>query len=325
MKGQQPLDAFSEGMSPDAPFALSSPRERGIEGAGGSSGELPSEGAALPAAMETIADMTAMRLLKWLEDHSLELVDSWMKDGMDAYGEVFKTLDPQKVREMLYAFLLRVLTGLGEVAQVPTLQLMAETPDMKRVFYEGASHIVAAIENQSVHTVGHSRRVAMLAGRMAAALGLPDADTADIEYAAAIHNIGLINDAQRLYLQPRQLRGEELKRARHHAVIGAEILRPIEFLSNIVPMVLYHHTWYDGSGVPGGLQGEEIPLGARIIHLCDAFIAMISPRPHRPAKTVDEALEEIDKLAGKQFDPKLLPIIHTLAQGVMPHDANCCR
>ncbi len=272
-----------------------------------------------------MSDMTALHLLKWLEDHSLELVDSWIKDWMDAYREVFKTLDPQKVREMLYAFLLRVLTGLGEVAKVPTLQPTEETPDMKRVFYEGLSHIVAAVENRSVYTVGHSRRVAMLAGKVAAALGLSDAEVADIEYAAAIQNIGLINDAQRLYLQPRQLSDEELKRARHHAVIGAEILRPVEFLSNIVPMVLYHHTWYDGSGVPGGLQGEEIPLGARILHLCDAFIAMISPRPHRPAKTVEEALDEIDKLAGKQFDPKLLPIIHTLAQGVMPDGANCRR
>lgn len=270
-------------------------------------------------------DTTTERLLQWLEDHALELVDSWMSSEGETYCKARDAASFQLVREMLYSFLLRVLMTLGEVTETPTLQLREEIQDMKKVFYEAATYLVDAIESQSAHTVGHSRKVALLAGKMAAALRLSDEEIADTEYAARIHNIGLINDAQRLYLQPRRLNEDELRHARHHAIVSADILRPIEFLSNIMPMVLYHHTWYDGSGFPGGLWGDEIPLGSRIIHICDALIAMISSRPYRPAKPVDEALDEIDRMAGRQFDPKLVPIIHTLAQGVTPYDASARR
>lgn len=252
-------------------------------------------------------------LLQWLEDHSLELVDQWLAEnkGGDFGGQ----------REAFYAFLLYVIKVLGTVTKVATLRGEGNE-DIKQIFFRAACFLVDAIEKRSVHTVGHSQRVAVLAGKMAALLGLPDEEVADIEYAARIHNLGMINDVHRLHLQPRPLTEAERQRARHHALVGAEMLRPIEFLAPIVPIILYHHTWYDGSGFPGGLRGEEIPLGARIIHLCDAFVAMTSHRPYRPAKTTEEALAEIDRLAGKQFDPKLVPIVHTLAQGGIGHGSS---
>jgi HD-GYP domain-containing protein (c-di-GMP phosphodiesterase class II) len=95
-------------------------------------------------------------------------------------------------------------------------------------------------------------------------------------------------------------------------VLGAEILRPIEFLAPLVPMIRYHHTRYDGSGYPGGTGGQQLPLGARIIAVADAYQAMLSARPHRPAMTREQAIAEIDRGAGKQFDPKLAALAHEL-------------
>jgi HD-GYP domain-containing protein (c-di-GMP phosphodiesterase class II) len=142
-------------------------------------------------------------------------------------------------------------------------------------------------------------------------LGLKDEEINDLEYAAWIHNIGLINQSQKLSLLPRALSQDELKAARNHTVVGAEMVRPIEFLSTMVPIIRYHHNRYDGGG-QAELQGDAIPLGARIIMLADAYQAMIEPRAYRPALERKEALNEIVKGSGSQFDPALVPLAHEL-------------
>ncbi|MCS7253776.1 MAG: HD domain-containing phosphohydrolase [Armatimonadota bacterium] len=252
------------------------------------------------------------RLVKRLEDSSFELLESWLSD-VRASNPDLAFLQGEEIKPILYSLVLRVIQFLGESERVAVLH-MGESVDLKQVFYEAASYIVEAIEAQTEYMVGHCKRVRQTAGKVAAMLNLPDEQIEEIEYAAGIHNIGLINDAQRLYLEPRRLTEEELRRARNHCVVGAEMIRPIEFMSRIVPMILYHHTHYDGSGYPGGVAGEQIPIGARIIHICDALHAMISPRPYRVAMTLEEALHEIDRGAGKQFDPKLIAPIHAVAQ-----------
>jgi HD-GYP domain-containing protein (c-di-GMP phosphodiesterase class II) len=184
--------------------------------------------------------------------------------------------------------------------------------DFKEVFFHAARLVVDAIDGQFEYTAGRSERVARYAEHIAGMLGLSDEEIADIQYAARIHNIGLINTSQRLLHVPRQLSPEELLQARNHSLVGAEMLRPIEFLHQIVPMIRYHHTYYDGSGFPGGMAGEDITRGARIITLCDSFEAMTSYRPHRPAWTEEETLQEIKKNAGRQFDPELVKVSYVL-------------
>jgi HD-GYP domain-containing protein (c-di-GMP phosphodiesterase class II) len=254
----------------------------------------------------------AERLIRLLEESSFRLLEEWLCEARLSHPDV-ELLGKEEAKQLFYSLILKVIQFLGDVEGISVLRIGAQV-DLKSVFYEAASFIVEAIEAQTDYMIGHCKRVRQSAGKVASMLGLPDEQIEEIEYAAGIHNIGLINDAQRLYLQPRRLTEEELRRVRNHCVVGAEMLRPIEFLSSIVPIILYHHTHYDGSGYPGGIAGEQIPLGARIIHICDAFHAMISPRPYRGAMSIEEALSEIDKGAGKQFDPKLIAPIHAIAQ-----------
>ena len=253
--------------------------------------------------------MSADKIVKRLEDQSVQLMEETLSEIKETGSEHIKAVPEEELRVCLYMFVLKVLDFVREMAG---LAPPSGPVDFKQLFLEAASIIVEAIDAQNTYTVNHSAKVARHAGFIAGRLGLSDEEIADIEYAARIHNIGLINTSQRLLNSPRRLTDQELSLARNHCVVGAEIIRPIEFLSNIVPMVRYHHTRYDGGGFPGGLKGENLPLGARIIALADAFQAMISERPYRPALSVEEALKEIDKEAGKQFDPKLVPIAHEL-------------
>lgn len=253
--------------------------------------------------------MSEERLLKQLEDQSVRLMEETLAEIRETGSDHIKSLPEEDLRVCLYLFVLKVLDFIRKTSGMSEESTRS---DFKQVFLDATRGIVEAIDAQSTYTVRHSERVAHHSGLIAGRLGLTDQEIWDIEYAAHIHNLGLINTSQRLIASPRKLTDQELSAARNHCVVGAEMLRPVEFLSNIVPMVRYHHTRYDGGGFPGGLKGDQLPLGARIIALADAYQAMISDRPHRPAYSVDEALREIDKEASKQFDPKLVPIAHEL-------------
>ena len=98
---------------------------------------------------------------------------------------------------------------------------------------------------------------------------------------------------------------EEIKR---HPQIGADILRPVQFLQNIIPLIFHHHERWDGKGYPSGLKGEDIPLGARIIAIADVYQALISDRPYRRALSQDRVMEIIKSEAGAQFDPKIVDV-----------------
>jgi len=249
------------------------------------------------------------KIVKRLEDQSVKLMEETLSEIRATASEHIKGVPDEELRVCLYMFVLKVLDFVRGVAGMsPT----AAPSDFKQVFLESGRLVMEAIDAQNSYTSAHSEKVARHSGMIAGRLGLTDQEIVDIEYAAHVHNIGMINTSQRLITSPRKLTDKELSAARNHCVVGAEILRPIEFLSKIVPMVRYHHTRFDGGGFPGGLKGDDLPLGARIISISDAYQAMISERPHRPAYSLDDALKEIDKEAGKQFDPKLVPIAHEL-------------
>lgn len=248
----------------------------------------------------------AVNITKRLEESCLPLVEEWLAD-LQVMGSVeIKHVPEEDLRIQGFLLVRRVLEFVAQDLGLP-METIRGQEDFKELFLRSAAQIVDAIDNLEEYTAGRSRKVKEYAGRLAAMVGLKDEDIADIEYAARIHNIGLINTSQRLLRAPRLLSKEERSQVRDHSKVGAEMIRPIEFLSNIVPMIFYHHSHYDGSGYPGGVTGEDLPLGARIITLADSFEAMTSPRPHRPAMSEEEALQEIRKLSGRQFDPRLVP------------------
>lgn len=129
-----------------------------------------------------------------------------------------------------------------------------------------------------------------------------------LEYASILHDAGEVFVPQDVLAKPTKLTGEEFAMVKGHPAAGVEIIRHMKALKSATPIILYHHENYDGSGYPKGLKKDQIPMGARIMAVVSAFESMISKKPYRVAKTIEEALEEIKRNSGTQFDPKIVDL-----------------
>lgn len=163
--------------------------------------------------------------------------------------------------------------------------------------------LAVAVDAKDPYTRGHSDGVALYATMIAERMGLSHDQQVALEMAAYLHDIGKIGVKEEILLKPGRLTEEEMAQMSHHPLIGANILKPVAFPWPIVPVVRHHHEWWDGGGYPAGLKGDEIPLLARILTAADAYEAMISDRPYRNGRTVEEAVAELKRCAGSQFDP----------------------
>jgi hypothetical protein len=179
--------------------------------------------------------------------------------------------------------------------------------DNLQTFYlEMVQTLARAVDSKDAYTHEHSDRARVKARLVAQEMGLPDQMTRYVEYAALLHDIGKIGIDEAILLKPGKLTPEEYEQMKKHPIIGHQILAPVKYLGPVAQMVLYHQEWYDGRGYPEGLKGEEIPLGARIVAVLDAWDAMTSDRPYRKALGRDIAIGELKKHAGTQFDPKVV-------------------
>ncbi|MDO8616054.1 MAG: diguanylate cyclase [Dehalococcoidia bacterium] len=160
------------------------------------------------------------------------------------------------------------------------------------------------IRDQMTHR--HARRVARMAACIAREMNLSQDDVLEIEYAAALHDIGKIGVADSILRKPDALDDGEWRDMRRHSELGYQILKGIDFLHDAADIVHAHHERYDGTGYPRGLAGNEIPKGARVFAVVDAYDAMISKRPYREAIPREAALMEIATNAGTQFDPHVV-------------------
>ena len=158
----------------------------------------------------------------------------------------------------------------------------------------------------------HSERVSELCGRIGKALGLPTQDINELKAVGIFHDIGKIAISEAVLNKQEELTEEEWAEIRRHAETGHRILGSAGNLAELSEYVLAHHERWDGKGYPKGLKGKEIPLQARIIALADAYDAMITARPYKPALSREEALEQIRRGAGTQFDPHIADILITL-------------
>ena len=250
---------------------------------------------------------TAQNLIRLLEDHSLPILTEAMADVRTHGAPSLCQISNDDLQIALYTVMLKIIDTLREKAAMP----VEVQTDTRTIFVRAVRDMMDYIDGQSAYTAGHTRAVVHHVVQMASRAGLSDEEIDDLEMAAWVHNIGLINQSQKLAALPRSLTESELKNARNHTVVGAEMLRPIEFMAHLVPIVRYHHNRFDGQGT-ANFKGEELPLGARLINLADAYQAMLEPRAYRPALTRQQALLEIDKAAGTQFDPQLVPLAHEL-------------
>jgi diguanylate cyclase (GGDEF)-like protein/putative nucleotidyltransferase with HDIG domain len=196
------------------------------------------------------------------------------------------------------------------------LRKAAETIQSQNVSLEQANRLLrerstAAMESLSAtvdardsYTAGHSRRVQQLALAMGRDLGLSQAELDLLGHAALFHDIGKLAIPDAILLKPTTLTEDEWVLMQRHSDEGARIIDRLGFLQDAVPAIRHHHECWDGTGYPDGLKGEEIPLGARIIHVADALDSMLTTRIYRAARPAHEALEELHRHAGSQFCPR---------------------
>jgi putative nucleotidyltransferase with HDIG domain len=180
--------------------------------------------------------------------------------------------------------------------------------DLKQA-YEGILELVSKfIDSIDKYTQEHSVRVSNLAAKIAEEMNLPQTEVEDIRVAGLLHDVGKIDISIEVLKKAAALTEKEWEEIKTHTKKASSILRPVGgLLQNVIPLIETHHEYFDGGGYQK-LKGNEIPLGSRILAVADAYDAMLSDRPYRKGKTPWEAVQEIKKRAGTQFDPKVIKV-----------------
>src|ERR1700691_5710082 len=173
------------------------------------------------------------------------------------------------------------------------------------------------LDLKDLNTGVHSTRLAEWALHVAGELGLDRECLADIEVAALLHDIGKIGISDAILNKPAKLTAEEYELMKKHPEYGWAVLRQVPGMEHASLIILHHHESYDGKGYPGGLKGEEIPIGSRIVSVIDAFDAMVSSRPYRQGLPFEEAERRLLQASGTQFDARVVERFLPLARAEM--------
>jgi putative nucleotidyltransferase with HDIG domain len=163
-----------------------------------------------------------------------------------------------------------------------------------------------AVEARDAYTGKHAERVTLFAIEIARELGLPAPDTPEVEFGFLLHDVGKLAIPDSILFKPGPLTTEERALMSRHTIVGAEIMRDIEFLAEASKVVRSHHERWDGNGYPDGLAGEQIPLNARVFAVADVFDALTTNRPYRAALSFEQARSMIEEESGSHFDPQVV-------------------
>jgi len=231
--------------------------------------------------------------------------------SMDRLVGVMSIIGPRRRPELKDRTLLRGLGG--------ALGILLDNVRLYSHEYQAILHILtSALDERDGVTEGHSRRVADLSLIVARELGIDGDDLLDVERAGILHDIGKLAVPDAILSKPGPLTSDEWVEMRRHPDVGHHLLRDVPFLGRAAEIVRAHHERFDGAGYPRNLKGDRIPLGARIFAVVDAYDAMTSDRPYRPARSHQEALEEIRNQVGSQFDPVVVaPFFAAVRKGLI--------
>ncbi|MBM3249479.1 MAG: PAS domain S-box protein [Candidatus Omnitrophica bacterium] len=198
----------------------------------------------------------------------------------------------------------------GQLKDVKVLRSRIEklTKKANESLMEAIFAFAKTIELKDHYTGNHVENTMRFAAEIAKELELPKDEIELVREAAILHDLGKIGISEKILLKRSRLTRQEFEEIKKHPQIGADIIRPIQFLHDLIPYILYHHERWDGKGYPSGIRGEEIPVGARIIAIADVYQALTSDRPYRKAFSKREALKIIKDGSGSQFDPRIADI-----------------
>ena len=217
---------------------------------------------------------------------------------------VKKALEKKRLGEEIEAY----HKNLERLVEARTAELLKALLVVKKDHLDSVKVLAEAIDAKDPYTRGHSDRVRRMSLRIALPMGFAEDRLENLEYGALLHDIGKIGIKDEVLQKPGVLSPKEYQYIQEHPLIGVKIVEGMDFFKDKISMIRNHHEHFDGSGYPDGLIGEAIPLEARIIGVPDAFDAMTSLRPHREVMPLKEALKEMEKGKGKQFDPQVLEI-----------------
>jgi putative nucleotidyltransferase with HDIG domain len=182
-----------------------------------------------------------------------------------------------------------------------------QVAEMREMFTQTIGALAEAVDKRDPFTSKHSRNVQMISVDIGREMRVNAAELEALEWGGLLHDVGKIGVPDNILLKQERLTREERMVMNAHPVLGAEIIAPVARLAPELPIIRHHHEWYNGSGYPDRLMGDEIPKLARILHVADAFEAMTAARPYRMVPlTAEQALGELRKFAGVQFDPEVV-------------------
>lgn len=195
-------------------------------------------------------------------------------------------------------------TALFAVPLYSTRMAYRRFVEMREMFTQTIGALAEAVDKRDPFTAKHSHRVKEIAVDIGRVMRVSDAELEALEWGGLLHDVGKIGVPDNVLLKQEKLNREERMIMNAHPVLGAQIIAPVTKLAPELPIIRHHHEWYNGSGYPDRLIGDEIPRLARVLHVADAFEAMTAARPYRMTPlTTEQALGELRKFAGIQFDP----------------------
>ena len=255
--------------------------------------------------------------------HDISVALAAIRNG--AYDYLLKPFEKEQLLAMVRRALetrrlrlenLAYQTKLESLVSGRTEMLRKALADLERSYDITLEALGDALDLKDAETEGHSRRVTAFTIAIARALGLPQDRVRVIARGAFLHDVGKMAIPDAILRKPGRLSSAEQAIMREHAYLGYQLLRNIPFLQEAADIVYSHQERYDGSGYPRGLKGDQIPLGARIFAIADTFDAMTSDRPYRAAQSISSGRREIERHAGKQFDPEIVQVFLSVPENI---------
>jgi diguanylate cyclase (GGDEF)-like protein len=234
----------------------------------------------------------------------------WKRDVLEAYlGVTLKRLfatGPEAFEEIHQR--LRQFSDSLPATEIPEFARSEGVQAVPQSILDTVTSLAYAVDAKDQYTQGHSQKVSAYAALLAEALGMSEAEVEEIRLGAVLHDVGKVGIRESILNKSGPLNPEEWETMKTHVIFGGRLLEPLAPLAKIRQMVLHHHEFFDGSGYPDALAGQNIPLGARIITIADSYDTITSDRSYKKGRTAEEALAEVERCANTQFDPELVVV-----------------